>query len=74
MKIATVSSSMLAKYGRWDAGFYLGRTEETAKEVEEAKAAVETANKRLKRAKEAHEAEVARSKAIVKSGEVKPMD
>lgn len=73
MRAGIVSSSMIAREGRLDPAHYLGREDETAREIAKAEANVERADRRLVKAREVREAEVLRMQELVKSGDVKPL-
>lgn len=75
MKAAIVKASTIAKYGRLDAGFYLGQVdgEEQSAKVERARRQVDASIKRLQNAiSEATEA-AARTQQMIQDGEVIPI-
>ena len=64
MKVAVVSSAVIAREGRLDAEYYLGREQELVEKVVAAEQNLERAKARLANAKANHEAEVRRMQQI----------
>jgi hypothetical protein len=72
MKAGIVKLSTLAKYGRWDAAFYLP-TEDRAK-VEAAELRAKQAAERVELVRAEESAKVARGQAMIDNGEVTPLE
>ena len=72
-KAIIVSSSTLAKHGRWDAGYYLGAGESDFAAVNQANENLKKAETRLQNAKERVAKAQQRHQKFIASGEVKPI-
>ena len=71
MRAGIVSSAAVAKYGRLDAGFYLGDVEEKAEAVRRAEANLVRAKARLRAARRELAEEKRRRAELARVGEVK---
>jgi len=73
-KVVIVKSSTMAKYGRMDAGFYMGQIdgEDPAEKVEAAVKQLQKAETRLQNALAAQEEAAANAQRMIDEGEVVP--